>query len=292
MCAVIYDMLDHSRYGSVVLELLRNSGEFVENTSLESPFPGVLIDAKIVVWVKNAVVNPPLPIDKKRPPAAGAPPKPGYVAIGEIVKIQRGTSFKLRKDFVRLGAPSGLQNQPIITKQAKDSLVAKANAFAYLLSDDANLNDLTLSELLLSKGYDNERLQIKLPKPVQGRVIFNYYLRTRVRHILNLESLPASDNFYCLQFQDSDDAMRFWVVSNSQHVQRALIESSRPQGSGLRKLQLYEYSLVQVPDFRAFSEHFQGKLLEIAQRAAAEDWPLEDLSGAATTLLREIGFDD
>jgi hypothetical protein len=83
-----------------------------------------------------------------------------------------------------------------------------------------------------------------------------------------------------------------WVVANSDQNIKNLLTASRMQGSGLRKLQLFEYVNSYFPDYRKFISEDIRIIHEIGYTAIAESWPLEQLKENATKQLRRIGIHD
>ena len=79
-------------------------------------------------------------------------------------------------------------------------------------------------------------------------------------------------------------------MANSMQSKNRLIESSRKQGSGLRKLQLFEYLRSGFPDYRNFSDFELDKFTELGSDAVLGNWELDQLSTESTKLLIDLGF--
>ena len=87
-----------------------------------------------------------------------------------------------------------------------------------------------------------------------GNIIFNYYFRNNIDFIYNPKKYLASNNFYII---NSKDVMLDLALLNSSFVRDSIRLESRSQGSGLSKLQLFEFKKVLFPDKSFFS--FQDK---------------------------------
>jgi hypothetical protein len=80
-------------------------------------------------------------------------------------------------------------------------------------------------------------------------ILFNYCIRNRPRHIYN-PSRIYSDNFYGLTPSKIVPAPAWLAALNCTAVCIEIMAHSRNQGSGLAKIQLFEYRQVAVPDLR------------------------------------------
>ncbi len=77
-----------------------------------------------------------------------------------------------------------------------------------------------------------------------GNIIFNYYLRNNIDFIFNPNKSLSSDNFYALNIERHVDA--HLAILNSSFTKLSILNRSRSQGNGLRKIQLYEFKEVRV----------------------------------------------
>jgi hypothetical protein len=109
-----------------------------------------------------------------------------------------------------------------------------------------------------------------LHKIVRSKVIFNYYFREEPRFLLNPYELPIADNFYAIRpFNFNEECA--WILLNSSHYKQSLIKTSRPQGNGLRKIQVYEIKNAVVPDWRKLSKYEINLLTEVAKKCKTEN---------------------
>ena len=288
MCAIVYDSLNSTRYGQEIIKHLSASGKFVKRETISAPFKGRLIDAEIILWKKNESLLSEVPeIDDKK--AYRCPEN--FCSISELAKVKRGTSFVKREYFVtNEPAPESALTQMVTKQPLKDGLIVKANAFGLFKSNVLGRDMVILDELKqVNKDPRIDALKT-LPTPIFGDIIFNYYLRGNPRHLLNVHGYPASDNFYCLKFVDVSYILPHWVIANSNQAIWQLIKSSRKQGSGLRKLQLFEYSRCGIPDYRKFSVDSLDLVKMLASDAISENWEMSRLCFESTKLLTQLGY--
>ena len=290
MCAIIYDSLASTQYGRQIENFLKSNGEILSREVIPTPFKRAIIDAEILIWKKmvrsGAQVPTHVPRDETKP-------RDGYCRISDLAACRRGTSFVKRDFFVCSQPDESVGHRPLLTKQPLSrGLLVVANTYGALETDDPFRDEQTL--LQLRKRHAPSRLDTvrALPRPVVGEIVFNYYLRKSPRHLLNPAKIPCSDNFYCINPIDADSTVLHWVVANSRQAVSQLIASSRSQGSGLRKLQLFEYQQCLIPDYRLFGERLRAEILEIGALAIVESWSAEQLCSEASLALTNAGFVD
>jgi hypothetical protein len=215
----------------------------------------------------------------------------GYCLLSELATVKRGTSFLKREYFVNKSNENDSKFIEMVTKQPMASgLLVESNVYG-LFKSNKPAEDVEKLEQL-KKLYNDPKLQelSALPTPIYGDILFNYYIRENTRHLLNEKNLPASDNFYCVTPKNKDMRLVHWVVANSDQNIKNLLTASRMQGSGLRKLQLFEYVNSHFPDYRKFKSEDIRIINEIGSTAMAEIWPLEQLKENATKQLHRIGI--
>ncbi len=258
MVALVYNSLSHTQYGMKTLSVLDSLGHTLERKTIETPFQDVSVDAQILVW-KKYTEDEVAPKDTR---SALAGPTYGFAEIQELAHIKRGTSFP-KRDFYTGDSPWLIENgKPLISKIDSTATVA-STANSYCLSHAKPLPEREVERYFTDLGY--EPRTTKLPKPVTGQILFNYYFREHPRHVWNSENFIASDNFYCLEPKPGVDPLALWLVLNSTVTIENLTKRSRPQGSGLMKLQLFEYSEVEVPDIRMLSDEDKAYLGQLAE---------------------------
>ena len=290
MCAIVYDSLKSTRYGQEILDYLFNTGCFISRQVISAPFDGRMIDAEILLWKKNDLqIVKPLELIFE----SNVTIQDGYCLLSDLARVKRGTSFLKREYFVDKKAENDPRFRRMVSKQPLTSgLLAESNTYGLFKSDQPSEDIDKLKEI--QKAFDDSKLHAltALPVPVYGDILFNYYIRENARHLLNEENLPASDNFYCINPKNKDLRIVHWVVANSRQNVKSLFKASRMQGSGLRKLQLFEYVNSQFPDYRNFNSRDIHIIDQVGKAAIAEGWSLEDLRENATNQLERLGFSD
>ena len=287
MCAIVYDSLKATRYGQEILDYLLTSGSFISRQVISAPFENRMIDAEVLLWKKN-VSQEVEPLELLFENNTSTPK--GYCLLSDLANVKRGTSFLKREYFVNKSPENASKLIEMVTKQPMArGLLVESNTYGLFKSDKPAEDVEKLAQL--KKLYDDPKLQelSALPTPIYGDILFNYYIRENTRHLLNEKNLPASDNFYCITPKNRDMRLVHWVLANSDQNIKNLLTASRMQGSGLRKLQMFEYVNSYFPDYRTFKPEDIRVIHEIGYAAIAESWPLEQLKENATKQLHRIG---
>lgn len=188
-----------------------------------------------------------------------------FVSLGTVAEINRGTSAQSNKLFV-FKEKSFNETIPFL-KSVKDISSMSAKEDRHLLAVENSFAAETstylqqIKELILKNNHEYQVLAKRIEKgevwytprlAKPGDIIFNYYLRDSFDFILNSKRLQSSDNFYNLRFKS--DVMAYFAMLNSARVKNSVLRSSRRQGSGLRKVQIYEFKNVLVPNLNTFSK--------------------------------------
>lgn len=203
------------------------------------------------------------------------------VRLGAIAEINRGTSALSNKLFVfkekefeeTIPFLKSIKDMSDMTAQSDKHLLVVRNAYAqktssylekikkHILQNDKEFNVLS-KEIRKNEHWYSPRLA----KP--GDIIFNYYLRDSFDFILNLNKLQSSDNFYNLRFDTN--LYEHFALLNSTFVKNSVLRNSRLQGRGLRKVQLYEFKNVLVPNLETFSVPTIKKLATFGRQLAKQ----------------------
>lgn len=288
MCAIIYDSLHTTHYGKLLEDALSRVGEFVSRKRVDSPFHNRLIDAEILVIKKRVETK------LESVPQANAErdvPR-GYCSLKELARVARGTTFARRSCYVFSRPDDNLSLTPLITKQRPNgSLSAVSNSYAILKTGIKEVDSELMNEVRSRTQQVEDNTRIQLPAAVTGGILFNYYLRGNVRHLINESRIPASDNFYCVEPLDPRNLRIHWFLANSNQYLRHLMKASRPQGSGLRKLQLYEYCSVPFPDYRSFSSNDFISISHEASTAIQADWSIDQVRERSSEMLGNVFSD-
>ena len=288
MCAIVYDSLTSTRYGKEILDYLGSTGVLISRKIVSTPFENTMIDAEILLWRKHTTQHA-LPLELIF--EVDSSPEEGFCLVKDLAHIKRGTSFLKRDYFVKKNPEKNFTYSEMITKQTLSSgLVAESNTFGLFKSGTPRNDAKALAQL--KELYSDSKLDslISLPNPVYGEILFNYFIRDNARHLINLRNLPASDNFYCITPKNPNFRITHWVIANSSQNVKNLINASRGQGSGLKKLQMFEYANSQFPDYRNFTNLQLRTFENIGRTAIEENWSLDDLQATATGQLAKIGF--
>lgn len=278
MCGIIYDSLSYTEYGKQTRSYLESNGKFISRETFSTPFAGRLIDAEIFVWQKSnqSIATESVHLGTREVPK-------GYCRISDLAEVWRGTGFPNRKQFVTKELPNDSKAIPILTKQPPDKgLIAQPNAYVRV-TPVARMTAVVEQGESGDTGFSKSRLRT-------GIILFNYYFRERPRHLLNSTLHFVSDNFYCITPRLPAWNLVLWLVMNSDQVQESLIEQSRTQGSGLRKLQLFEYKDVLVPDLRQLSQDKIDYLRQAGERILSQSVDFAEANITATLALNSVGF--
>ena len=290
MCAIIYDSLKSTRYGQEILDYLNTSGSFISRVVISAPFENRMIDAEILLWKKNTS-NQVEPLELIFEENIRV--KEGYCLLSELAIVKRGTSFLKREYFLDKDSEHDSKFIEMVTKQPMASgLLVESNTYGLFKSDNPDKDLKSLEQI--RKIYNDPKLHAlsALPTPIYGDILFNYYIRENARHLLNEKNVPASDNFYCITPRKREMKVIHWVLANSSQNIKNLLRASRTQGSGLRKLQLFEFASSFFPDYRKFDPKDIHIINEIGNTAIAETWSLEILKENATNQLLRLGYSD
>ncbi len=290
MCAIVYDSLNSTRYGKEILDYLIATGSFLSRQIVSTPFANRMIDAEILLWKKN-VSQTVEPLELLFEQNINVPK--GYCLLSELAEVKRGTSFLKRQYFVDANPNSDSKFIEMVTKQPlPKGLLVESNTYGLFKSENSNEDKVQLERI--KRIHKDPKLQqlSELPTPIYGEILFNYYFRENTRHLLNEKNLPASDNFYCVTPKSREMTIVHWVLANSQQNIKSLLSASRMQGSGLHKLQLFEYANSFFPDYRRFDLMDIRIINKIGNRAIAENWSLEILNKRATKELIRLGIAD
>jgi type I restriction-modification system DNA methylase subunit len=204
------------------------------------------------------------------------------ISLEKLAEINRGTSalsnklfvfkdkefketipfLKNIKDIDGMAATGDKHLLVVRNSYAKETSSYLEKIREHILSNDKEF--YTLSKRIQSKAvWYSPRLA------KTGDIIFNYYLRDSLDFILNAKRLQSSDNFYNLRF--GTDLYVHFAMLNSSYVKSSVLRNSRLQGGGLRKIQLYEFKKVLVPNLSTFSKSSMVDLKRLGKRLAKQD---------------------
>jgi hypothetical protein len=204
-----------------------------------------------------------------------------FIQLSDLCRgrIRRGISPKANEFFL-LENPRFRETVPIV----KD--VKRINGFAvsqkdlrYIISTDGNSMSEGLCSYLeyikhrivnaqrykvLNKEIESGRKWYKIRLVEPGIFLLNYYLRKNIRFIYNPEKYYASNNFYV--FDTAIDPLLAVALLNSIFTKIGVIQNSRTQGGGLRKIQLYEFRRVPVFNPAVLEKNVSLELKELGSK--------------------------
>jgi len=264
LCAIVYDAITQSRYGKRALRTLERHAVKIEQKSVKAPFQGVLVDAQVIIYRKRNA--PLLALNRETLSEVTA----GFAQLSALLQSRRGTPLTTRALYLAKATdPHFHEAKPFFVKQgALQSLIVKVDARAYVgkLSNTAQMWLATKSASVGRKTPGNIET-----KGVSGPILFNYYIRKSPRHLWNVSNVAVADNFYVSAPTDEFPAEVAWLLLNSEKYLEPIVLASRNQGSGLRKLQLFEYKNVVVPDWRLLPGEAVAKLLHLSRTLIARE---------------------
>lgn len=283
LCAIVYDAVTQSGYGGKTLAIIERHAQYLSSDNVRTPFDGVLVDAQILLYRKYGSRKPKAQSKVSKPEA-------GCVSLDALLKSRRGTALPVRKGYLAEKAdPFFTASVPFFIKQGKlKGLVIQPDARAYLEDSFADNNYdfvVWLKNRAKLNGIKLSRLSIP---PVNGRILFNYYIRNAPRHLWNGSRIAVSDNFYVSHTKDFFPAEVAWLLLNSDQYLERLVAAARNQGNGLKKLQLYEYNQVMVPDWRLIDEPHLETLRKHATNLIDSNPDIESAKRIATCAAKEF----
>lgn len=275
MSCIVYDSWQSTRYGKWLQSMLLNSCEDINIETVPGvPFSGRMIDATIIFATKKTSVEKKYSLPSLTPFSSFSQGVSGLSKIDDLFHTKRGLRLKQADFFLSKLDMSDLDGgQPFIKKigGVHGYSIPDDHPESVLLLSKEQGDDRTLRELerrlLSAKSNPQDNVSIltwyKERPSVWAQhgaapwapILFNYYLRNRPRHVFNPTRIYA-DNFYGLTPR-AGSSYAWLSALNSTLSAIGILESARNQGSGLAKLQLFEYRDSRVVDL--------------------SDWPVRDL---------------
>jgi adenine-specific DNA-methyltransferase len=308
MIAIIYDGWCQTLYGRWLADWLACHADSLDVERVAAPFDGRLIDATIIKARRGT------PTTSRSAPRFEAQDPVGEIAgmapIGTQLETRRGLRLKQsafflcsREDCDRHGATPFLKKVRHVNGFAVDDSHPEAALLVTSGTPDhpalpelrrrlrAARREPDKNESILTWVRERpEDWYVHRPAPVAPLVV-NYYLRTRPRHLLN-PGLAYSDNFYGLTPPAGEDPRMWFALLNSSATAVSILAHARPQGSGLRKVQLFEYRTSSVPVVAAFDRNDQLRLADLGTQLANGSDPAGTLASidrlVASTLLEDV----
>jgi len=306
MACIVYDSWQSTLYGRWLKSYLDDvCVEWRSEAVPNSPFEGHMIDATIIYLEKGKPKRKSRPSVSREQYLRGE----GFSEANELFETKRGLRLKQSNFFLTTA-----QN---IEKERATHFVKKvAKVSGYSISADHSEAALLYGcgqGSQVTKRILDSRLQVALQDPEsnvsilnwynqrpdnwwrhtkapQAPLLFNYYMRHRPKHILNSEEFAYSDNFYGCTPKDNLPLQAWLAAMNSTASAIGLLSAARNQGSGLAKLQLYEYRSASLLDIRKWSSDDIEKMKAFGEalilKPETSDNIIKSIDNYVSTVLR------
>ena len=264
LAAITYDAWTYTRYGRWLRSHLQ---EHCANVDVEivsdSPFHGRMIDATIIHAEKSRSGRP-VPVTAPEQ-ARGGESNRLLRPIGDLYESRRGLRLKQTSFFLCDTELIGGAEATRFVKHIRHVggyEVSNSHPQAALLIPQGDVDHPAMPELrrrlraardqpegnksILAWADQRPAAWYSHPLPPRAPILFNYYMRNSPRHLYN-PGMAYADNFYGLTPRHGEPPFACLAALNSSIASRNLLSRSRNQGSGLRKIQLYEYREVLTP---------------------------------------------
>jgi len=279
---IVYDSWQSTRYGQWLLSFIGRNCKDVEFLPVcQQPFDGHLIDAVVIYGTRRSEIEEggQDTIEMSRSgPFSGLK---GFLPIERLFTTRRGLRLKQADFFLcELAEFEDRGAVPFVKKLPgnKGFSIPSNHSEGALLISQYGSNAALLRELKrrLKLAEQNPEQNVSIltwykqrpsawfthGTPHKAPIIFNYYLRNRPRHINN--NRIFSDNFYGLTPINESAPLSAWMaVLNSSAACVEILSHARNQGSGLAKVQLFEYrqaAILNVADLASRDQRILSKL--------------------------------
>jgi adenine-specific DNA-methyltransferase len=303
LCAIVYDGLKNTRYGQETLKIISTHADILYTENVSTPFQKTMVDATIFLAKRREHPRYAHNLEKDEPRVPE-----GFTRLSNLLETRRGLGLINAKVFMtKPNDPFANMGKVFVKKQAllSGNIVQKEHPErAYLFSAEDKVPSKFIKWLLEKAQlfiHSSDATGVKdLQKKITGDsknwfhhssltapILFNYYLRGEPRHIFNPHHHPAADNFY-LSTPVNVSVEAAWLLLNTKMYREGLLAAARNQGSGLSKLQLYEYKEAILPDWRVMSKKSLTTIIELGKNSIANEtrWS-ENLKYAEEILVRE-----
>lgn len=180
--------------------------------------------------------------------------------------IQRGTSAIVNNQFI-FSERKYPELKPIIKDVSKIKTYNVTEENAFILALNGSISDSTKEYIdfvkikildtpsnkykAVKRDIQTNKYWYKIKLKSCGNFIFNYYLRNNIDFIYNPNKYLSSDNFYSVNIAHSE--LAYLSILNSSFTRLNILNNSRSQGNGLRKIQLYEFKEIKIIDVKKLS---------------------------------------
>ena len=286
LSCIVYDSWQSTIYGRWLKELLDSKCRMWWTESAPAtPFDGRLIDATIIYAEVGKPKSPRISVVKNTT-------REGFASIDDLFVTCRGLRLKQANFFL-----SDFEDQvregstPFVKKVAKipGYIVPPEHPEAALIIEKGTKNRQALAVLeqrlraastepesnisILNWARERPDDWVFHRPPPRHSLLFNYYLRHRPRHVYNPGRRAFSDNFYGATPRDNIGDLAWLAAINSTVSVTGLMNKARNQGSGLAKLQLFEYRSANVLDLRPWGKMDLARMKGLGTELAEASYP-------------------
>ena len=266
-----------------------------------------MIDATVICATKRSLANG---TSINHSPINGAlrqSPLPGTTPISELFTTERGLRLKQADFFItdltrrhKEGALPFLKKVALISGY----VVPREHSEAVLLLGAGEGNAQTRAELGRRLRYAKMAPDKNVPiltwykerratwaahsRTPKAPLVFNYFLRGRPRHILNLDDRIYSDNFYGLTPAGRACAKAWLAALNSTASSIGILREARNQGAGLAKLQLFEYRRAQVIDISGWTDVQLRQMVQLGDALISRQHPAVSVIRAIDEIVARV----
>lgn len=287
---IVYDSWFHTRYGRWLVDFLNSHcSELRAIPVRDAPFDGHLIDATILVGRRSLTPDNSLLVPELADRSLYGNLH-GFVSINSEYWTKRGLRLKQASFF--MGSANDVLAHgatPFVKKPSKlTGMSVKSNhpESALLIPVNGPVKQRVRQELhrRMTKALSNPSANQSVinwfqqrpdywdrhPSAPKAPILFNYYFRSRPRHIFNPQELHYADNYYGVRPMNGLSDAAAFALFNSTSVAIELQSCGRRQGNGLQKLQLFEYREARIPGAALFSQKQLDELDRLGQTLAFE----------------------
>jgi len=287
---IVYDSWQFTRFGKWLSQILEEECDSITmQPEANQPFRDRLIDATVIYAQKSrAPRNGLLRLAPAQRPTGPLSTVEGFCVMAQAFQTRRGLRLKQADFFLcDLGTREKLGATPFVKKVSRFTgyQVPEDHAEGALLLSPGEVNPAVSLELWRRLGDAKKKPEENVSvltwfnarreswmlhrRPPYAKLIFNYYMRNRPKHILNPRH-AYSDNFYGLAARQGISPLAWLAALNSTAVCIEILSKARNQGSGLAKVQLFEYRSTNIPNLQACSpsevREFEQLGLELLDR--------------------------
>lgn len=292
---IIYDAWQSTLYGKWLQNFISLTCGRIDIETLQLPFNDRLIDSTIIYAQKGTSFSgcPTISFDNRTKFASNFD---SFNAIDNLLITKRGLRLKQANFFISDISKKNKEDSTLFIKKSSSIfgyIVPQDHKETVLLVDGNKKNSKTLNALYLrledALKNPNENVSILTwykERPNQWYlhrnthwtpILFNYYLRKRPKHLFNPDRL-FSDNFYGATPKGEINSLAWFALLNSTASAITLLEQARNQGSGLAKLQLFEYRQARIADINQWGNSDILKLMDLGVRlTSAEECDLNTI---------------